>query len=139
MILIRLGLTLRCAAEPRHIWVVLSDPNQTRGDILLVNFTTLRENTFDTSCILGPADYSELAHESVIAFSGSYIGSATKLEKAIQKRYFSIMDPQIPEAALEKIIAAARSSTSLPRAKKDLLPTNPPNRGEIHEIINYDE
>jgi hypothetical protein len=54
--MIRLGLTLRCSVPPRHIWVVLSDPSQTGGEILMVNFTTLRSTTFDRSCILDQND-----------------------------------------------------------------------------------
>jgi hypothetical protein len=120
--MIRLGLTLRCSVSPRHIWVVLSDPDQTGGKILMVNFTTLRPTTFDRSCILDTHDYDELTQPSVIAFSGSKSGLAAALEMALQEDSFSVIDPQIPEAALQKIIAAARVSSALSPAKKRLLP-----------------
>jgi hypothetical protein len=120
--MVRLGLTLRCSVAPRHIWVVLSDPNQTEGEILMVNFTTLRSGTFDRSCVLDTDDYSELTQPSTIAFSGSHSGPASCLDKAIREDSFSIIAPQIPEAALQKIIAAARCSSALSPAKKCLLP-----------------
>ncbi len=62
--MIGLGTTLRCNLPPRHIWVVLSDPLQTDDQILLVNMTTLADDCIDDSCILTPADYPLLTHET---------------------------------------------------------------------------
>ena len=47
--------------------------------------------------------------------------NAAALEMAIQEDSFSVIDPQIPEAALRKILAAARTSSALSVAKKRLL------------------
>ena len=68
-------------------------------------------------------DYSELTQPSAIAFLGSHNGLAAALEMAIQEDSFSVIDPQIPEAALRKILAAARTSSALSVAKKRLLPS----------------
>jgi hypothetical protein len=38
-----LGMAFRCMAEPRHIYIPLFDPNLDADEMLLVNFTTLRE------------------------------------------------------------------------------------------------
>lgn len=45
--MIALGTTLRCNLPPRHLWVVLSDPQQTGDDLLLVSLTSLREGCVD--------------------------------------------------------------------------------------------
>jgi hypothetical protein len=42
-----LGTTLRCNLPPRHIWIVLTDPACTGGEILLVNFTSVTEECVD--------------------------------------------------------------------------------------------
>ena len=67
--MIALGTTLRCNLPPRHIWVVLSDPQRTGGNILVVNMTTLTEDCVDDLCILGPEDFVLLTHRTVIAYS----------------------------------------------------------------------
>ena len=66
--MIRPGLTLRAEAEPRHVWIVLSDPTETPdGAILMVNLTSLTEKCVDDCCILSPADYSPvLKHKTVV-------------------------------------------------------------------------
>ena len=101
---------------------MISDANETGGEILMVNFTTLRHHTFDQSCILDPVDYSELTRPSVIAFAGSHTGPEAALEKAIQQGDFSAINPGIPAVGLQKIIAVARDSSALSPAKKRLLP-----------------
>jgi hypothetical protein len=42
---------------------------------------------------------------------------------AIHEDSFSVIDPQIPEAALREILAVARTSSALSVAKKRLLPS----------------
>lgn len=82
--MIRLGLTLRAEADPRHIWIVLSDPAESPdGAILLVNLTTFTEKCADDCCILSPPDYPVLKHKTVVGFSRAKKGFATPLETAI--------------------------------------------------------
>jgi hypothetical protein len=45
--MITLGTTLRCNLPPRHIWIVITDPARTKGDILLANLTTLTDDSVD--------------------------------------------------------------------------------------------
>jgi hypothetical protein len=119
--MIRLGLTLRSNRHPRHIWVVLSNPGQTGGEILFVNFTSRRAGRDDNEGFFTGADYSLLRHESVIAFWGVHNGTAASLESAINQGCFTLL-PDVPEQTLKRMILAARSSKHLSVSQKRLLP-----------------
>ncbi|MCX7045994.1 MAG: hypothetical protein NTX50_10990 [Candidatus Sumerlaeota bacterium] len=121
--MIELGTTLRCNQPPRHIWIVLSDPEATAGQILFVNLTTLRDSSIDDTCILGPEDYIYLSHRTTVAYSRAVSGSSEALERAIQKGDFCFLD-KLPKAALRKAIEGAHKSRELSEAKKKLLPDN---------------
>ena len=118
--MISLGTTLRSNIPPRHIWVVLSDPQRTFGTILVVNMTTLAENCVDDLCAIGPEDYSLLDHATTIAYSRHRAGPAAGLEAAVQRGDFSIITP-VPQATLRRILAGASNSLQIPTAKKYLL------------------
>ena len=118
--LIALGTTLRCKLPPCHIWIVLSDPARTGGRIVIVNFTTLRENTVDVACILVPSDYPLLKHPSTVAFSRHRSGVASALEAAVHRSEFAVLQPVSP-AVLRRILDAARVSPQLPPADMVLL------------------
>jgi hypothetical protein len=118
--MIGLGTTLRCNVPPRHIWVVLSDPAQTGGRILLANLTTLTEECVDDACILGPADYPLLTHATSVAFSRAQIGTESALQRLVQEGSFSLISP-ILSAALGKILKGARQSRELSERQKALV------------------
>lgn len=68
--MIALGTTLRCNLPPRHLWVVISDPQQTGDAILLVSLTTLREGCVDDVCILNAPDFpGDPTHATTAAYS----------------------------------------------------------------------
>ncbi len=119
--MIGLGTTLRCELPPRHIWVVLSDPAATGGDILMVNMTTLRESCVDDECVLGPEDYVLLTHATTIAYSRSKSGPSAALEDLVRNGQFIAVE-NVPARTLTKIIAGARRSPQLSPADQRLLP-----------------
>jgi hypothetical protein len=119
--MIQLGATLRSNVAPRHFWIVLNDPEKSAGQVLLVSFTTLRDSCVDDICILGPADYSLLTHETTVAFSRFQIGKASGLERLVAQSLFSFVS-SVPSATLHKILKAAHTSSELPLAAKTLLP-----------------
>ena len=49
-------MAFRCMEPPRHIHVPNFDPQREDDEMLLVNFTTLRDTCIDDACILHPAD-----------------------------------------------------------------------------------
>lgn len=119
-----LGSSFRCMEEPRHIFVPLFNPQVANDDLLLVNFTTLRDYSIDRDCILYPADYAELRHATTVAYSKSILGVRTKFFQAVTKRHF-IQLPDLPTATLHKIICAAHLSEELSPQKKRVLPPCP--------------
>jgi hypothetical protein len=119
--MIQLGATLRSNVAPRHFWIVLNDPEKAAGQVLLVSLTTLRDSCIDDLCILGPADYSPLTHETTVAFSRFQIGKTSGLERLIAENLFSFV-PSVPSTTLRKILMGAYASPELPQAAKGLLP-----------------
>jgi hypothetical protein len=119
--MIALGTTLRCNLPPRHIYVVLSDPVQTGGSILLVNVTTLDDDSVDDACILGPSDYVPyLTHATTVAYSRAQTGAATRLQELVEDGQFRLIAP-IPLPTLAKILKGAHQSRELSRSQKELV------------------
>jgi len=120
-----LGTVLRSNAPPRHLWIILSDPFQTAGSVLLVNFTTLREQSADDECILTSDEYPGVltSPQSVIAFSRAKVGSMVALEAAVNRGDFTVVATPLPGETLAEIIEAGRNSKQLSDAKKRLLPS----------------
>jgi hypothetical protein len=122
----KLGDTFRCSLPPRHIWVIITDPN-VNNHFLLVNITSLTDNCVDDVCILDPPDYPPfLTHRSTVAYSGHKIGNSAGIDLLLKSGEFLQM-PAIPPATLKKIIDKAHLTTELPEAAKILLPAAPPD------------
>lgn len=118
---ITLGSALRCNYSPRHIWIVLSDPDRHDGQFLFVNLTTFGEWCVDDACILTHADYADLDRQSTVAYSRAKIGRREQLESAVEKGAFIELE-SVPKATLEKMIAGAHLSRQLSPEKKRLVP-----------------
>jgi len=113
--------TFRCDLPPRHIWVVVNDPQACDGRMLMVNMTTLRDSCVDEVCILGPQDYELLTHATTIAYSRAMNGPTVALENLVKNGQF-LKVQSVPTSTLDKIIAGARTTTQLSPAQKRLLP-----------------
>lgn len=118
--MITLGTTLRCNLPPRHIWVVLSNPARTSDEILLVNFTTLTDDTLDDACILQCTDFPLLSQATAVAYSRAQVGTVAKLDALVQAGTFSVITP-VSTPTLEKILAGARVTPELSEAKRNLV------------------
>jgi hypothetical protein len=133
--MIKCGLCVRSNHEPRHIFVVVTDPNG-NDEILFVNFTSLANSRVETAEVFNRSDYSLLNHDSVIAYwKAPSKAEGQPLEGAILNGDFATL-PEMPTATLERIVAEARTSIHLSVAQKRLLP--PPDRGELHDVVDYD-
>lgn len=120
--MIDLGTTVRCNEEPRHIWVVISDPAIHGGRILFVSLTTLKDNKLDDVCALNREDYPRyISHPTTVAYSRARVGDAVALQRAIDSGYFTRLE-RMPITTLKKIIDGARRSEHLAPSKKALLP-----------------
>jgi len=115
------GMAFRCMEPPRHIYIPLFDAGRPGDEMLLVNFTTLRESCVDDACILGPQDYQELSHATSVAFSRAMVGRKSAFIRAVDAGHFIPLD-DLPPATLQRIIEGAHQSDELSAAKKRLLP-----------------
>lgn len=120
--MIGLGTALKIKEPPFHRCLVISDPASNGGQVVLVRLTTDDGSWPDRDCILTPADWPELEHDSTVAFSTCKYGPAVqKLEDAIkQGRFHRITSP--PAGVIQRIIAAAHKSAGMPPAARRLLP-----------------
>lgn len=106
---------------PRHIHVPLFDPHGDRDEMLLVNFTTLRDTRVDDACILAPGDYAELTHATTVAYSRAMIGRKSAFERAVAAGLFIQLE-DLPAATGQRIIEGARRSPELSARQTRLLP-----------------
>jgi hypothetical protein len=119
--MIRLGTALKSQEPPFHRCLVISDPQANAGQVVLVRVTTDDGSWPDRDCILTPAEWNELEHDSTVAYSTCKFGPAVKaLEAAIQRGLFQeISSPSV--AVLRKVILAAHASAGMPPGAKKLL------------------
>ena len=111
---LRLGTALKCRQAPYHRCLILSDPEDNGGWIVLVRVTTDDGKWRDRDCLLTPADWPELDRNSTVAYSTALCGRvAAALLKAIQSGEFEVIASPPPEL-LRPIIAAARTAEGLP-------------------------
>jgi hypothetical protein len=121
--MIRRGTALKSQEPPFHRCLIISDPQANGGQVVLVRVTTDDGTWPDRDCVLTPADWSELEHDSTVAYSTCKYGPAVKaLEAAIQRGLFQEIS-QPPMATLQKVILAARLSAGMPPGAKKLLAT----------------
>ena len=112
--MIRLGTALKSTEYPYHRCVVLSDPQASGGQVVLVRITSDDGTWPDRDCLLGPADWQELEHPSTVAYSTAKVGPATKaLEAAVNGGLFTVISPP-PTATLKRIIQSARTAKGTP-------------------------
>jgi hypothetical protein len=119
--MIRLGTALKAKEPPYHRCLVVSDPQSSGGQVVLVRLTTHDGTWPDRDCILTPAEWNELEHDSTVAYTTCKYGpAALALEAAIKQGKFEVISSP-SQAVLRKVIAAAHTAAGMPPAAKKLL------------------
>jgi hypothetical protein len=119
--MIRLGTALKTTEPPFHRSLVISDPESNGGQVVLVRLTTDDGTWSDRDCVLTPAEWNELEHDSTVAYTTSKYGPAVQaLAAAVRAGKFNLI-PSPPQAVLRKVIAAAHTAAGMPPAAKKLL------------------
>jgi hypothetical protein len=119
--MIRLGSALKAKEPPYHRCLVISDPQNNGGQVVLVRLTTDDGTWPDRDCILTPDEWNELEHNSTVAYTTCKYGPAVlALEAAIQQGKFDLISSP-SQAVLRKVIAAAQTAAGMPPAAKRLL------------------
>lgn len=112
--MIQPGTALKSTEYPYHRCVVLSDPQANGGQVVLVRVTTDDGTWPDRDCLLGPADWKELDHDSTVAYSTCKCGPAVKsLAVVIQNGLFTEISAP-PPALLRRMIQMARVAEGMP-------------------------
>lgn len=114
--MIRIGTALKSQEPPFHRCLVLSDPHDTGGMVVLVRITTNDGTWPDRDCILKPADWSELDHDSTCKFGPA----VHALEAAVHRGMFKVISSPSIEV-LRRVIAAGRAAAGMPLGAKKLL------------------
>jgi len=66
----------------KHLFIVLTDPCPSRGDVLLVNVPTIRRN-HDPACRLFAGDHPFLKHDSFVEYAMARIELAQGIATAV--------------------------------------------------------
>lgn len=107
-----------------HVWIILSDPSQNDGEVLLVNLTTLDDECPDDECILNETHYAWIKpnHPTAVAFSRFRIWNAPRLSAAIGLKLITAAHPKsLPAVTIAKITADAKVSRELSKKAKRML------------------
>lgn len=85
-----------------HLWIAVTDPLGNPPKTVLVNFTTLRADTADTTVILEPEEHPYLSRRSVVYYQDADIRPAEPFYEASRHSSYPAF-PDCPEATLQRI------------------------------------
>jgi len=100
--------------ESRHLFIIISDPQQDLERVLLANVTTWEEYK-DDACILEPDDwpgFGFLKHKSCIDYRRAVIQTARRIERLLESGQ-AVSRPRVSPELLQKILKGAEESRFL--------------------------
>ena len=119
--MIQFGTALKIQAPPFHRCLIISDPVNNGGHVVLVRVTSDDGTWPDRDCILTPSEWGELEHDSTVAYTTCKFGPVVpELEAAIKRGEFEVISSP-SKAVLRKVIAAAQTALGMPCGAKALL------------------
>ncbi len=102
-----------------HLWVVLSDPAADPERVLIVNFTS-RRNDSDLACVLQAGQHPFVHHETCVNYGGAKVVSAAQIQTLLQKGLLSSHAALSP-ALLKRIRDGAAASERMSLQHADIL------------------
>lgn len=103
----------------RHIYYILSDPEQDPAKVVIANLTSYEPNE-DDSCILEAGDHSTVTNRSCIRYGSARICSMAHIEDAIRRGLVDrhgVVSPRV----LTRMHRGAGRSKFLPQECRELL------------------
>ena len=89
--------------DKKHLFVVLTDPCPTAGDVLMVNVSTIRHG-HDPACKLFAGDHPFIRRDSFVEYVRARIEAAGKLRMASEPASWRLMPtwtaPSLPASAM---------------------------------------
>ena len=90
-------------SDPKHLWVVLTEPNTETGLAVCVNITT-RQSYSENTVVLAPGEHPFIKHESVVYYSDAQELNLKELEAVLNSHHAICEQRQSCDPALlEKI------------------------------------
>jgi len=116
---VKLGATFLRVDSDRHLWIILSDPEKSPDQVLLVNMTTLDERK-ESVCVLEAGDHPWITHQTCINYGDAVL---TSLSKLLEAKDGGAVKPQesLSEAVLKRILAAVSDSARIALENAELL------------------
>lgn len=100
-----------------HLWVMLTDPDATTDEVLVVNLTTQRPHS-DTTVILNSGDHPFVQHATAVNFSDVRLTKASLLAAFYQTGNYLPQSP-LSASVLQRIQAGLLSSPFTANKFKD--------------------
>jgi hypothetical protein len=102
-----------------HLWVVISDPSIDPNRVLIVNFTT-RRNDSDAACILQANEHPFVHHETCVNYGGAKVVSNAQIEILLKKGLLT-HHASVSTELLQRIREGAASSERMALEHADIL------------------
>jgi hypothetical protein len=118
---VRIGDTFLRTDSDRHLWIVLSDPEQDADNVLLVNLTTWNA-TKESACILHRGDHPWIKHKTCVNYNDldAVITTRADLENAEIAGAIVAKKP-LSKSVLRRILEGAAQSERLSLEKAEIL------------------
>jgi hypothetical protein len=99
-----------------HLWIVLTEPDATSGDVIMVNLTTQRSYS-DATVVLNAGDHPFVQHATVVNYSDARYARAAALDTAAKSGICRLMKP-MSEDVLKRIQEGLLNSPHTPNKIK---------------------
>ena len=103
-----------------HLWIVLSHPRHQDGRVLIVNFTTYRENRSETACIVESNEHVWLTHRSVVNYADAKLVAVSVLMQLTDQGAIEPREP-LSDELLDRVLEGAARSARIPLEYAQLL------------------
>ena len=107
------GNTFLLTKVDDHLWVILSDPSQDAGEILVVSVTTWREGK-DPACMIERGEHPFVTHRSCMAYIEARCVSRDNLYTLKDGGYLKMQEPVSTELLGRMREAAAHTQNLKP-------------------------
>ena len=102
--------------ETAHLWVVLT-ATDARGEVLIVNFTTLRPHS-DPTVVIQPGEHPFVIHATAVHYADTRLTASPAIESAIASGLFRThqdCSPELLGRMLAGVLASPHSSEKIKR------------------------
>ena len=97
----------------KHLWVVLSDPEQFPDTVVIVSFTTLREGS-EATCVVETNEHPGwLTHQSCVAFKFARVVTLEQLFALKISGKLKVQADKVTPVLLSRIFESAPNSTGI--------------------------